>query len=1042
MIGSWNIRGLNGLPKQRAVKAWISRFSLDLIGLLETKVALPLLRSVVSEVCPSWHFLSNASDSDACRVLVCWDPSIYSISGTVVTPQGVSCQVTRISDGFIFEATFVYGSNDPGVRRQLWDFLRSQASRFHSVPWIVLGDFNAILSSSDRVGGDLSWYGHMEDFGQCVHDAELIRVPFTGLRYTWHNGQADTGTIMRRLDWVFCNSSWFLARPQTISEFLPRDFSDHCAMIVRTGEQRLQVPHSFRFLNFWADHDDFLGIVKRVWVAYVEGNPMYKFTQKMSLLKKELKAKHFRDSSHISSRVLEAKAQWAAAQVALDAHPMSDECSLVERDLSRRYARLCHDEEAFFRQRSRIQWLALGDKNTKFFHRSLVHRQVRNRIHGLKDEDGTFLTDQREMGRLTVRYFQHLFSAPARPSISGASRYFSRRISEDLTPSLVSPISDDEIRQALFSISDDKAPGPDGFTSLFYKRTWDIIGSDFRAAVRYYFSTCAMPRCVNATRIALVPKVESPQSMDDFRPISCCNVLYKCISKVIANRFKAVLPDVIGLSQSAFVRGRQITDAILLTQELMHNYHLEGSPPRCALKVDIRKAFDTVSWDFIILGLRTIGIPDSMIRWIEGCMTSAHFSVALNGDLHGFFPSFRGLRQGDPLSPYLFVLAMEGLDGILREASRDPEFHYHWRCQQTAITHLCFADDLMVFCRADSTSVRLIRSALDSFADLSGLVTNKAKSYVFFSGVSEETRRDLHSIMGFQSGVLPIRYLGVPLITTRLRHSDCTPLIDRILSRIRLWTSACLTYAGRLQLIKSVLFSIQIYWSSMFILPAAIVRRIESILAAFLWKGTSLSPSGAKVAWSSVCYPLREGGLGIKRVKDWNQAALLKRVWRLFADRTSVWTTWVHRVLLRGRSFWHIRIPSSSSWTWRRILLGRSWYRGLLVATIGDGRDTSLWQDYWLPCGPLCDLFPFRVLSSTGLPWDAKVSDIIHDGRWAFPPSSSDLQHIWASITTYPRVDYPDRCLWKGHPSGRFTVHSAWDILRSRRSESSTHHLF
>ncbi|KAJ0008203.1 hypothetical protein Pint_30736 [Pistacia integerrima] len=295
--------------------------------------------------------------------------------------------------------------------------------------------------------------------------------------------------------------------------------------------------------------------------------------------------------------------------------------------------------------------------------------------------------------------------------------------------------------------------------------------------------------------------------------------------------------------------------------------------------------------------------------------------------------------------------------------------------------------------------------------------------------------------MGFQLGQLPVRYLGVPLISTRLRHSDCRPLLERILSRIRLWTSASLTYAGRLQLIKSVLFSIQVYWSSMFLLPAATVRRIESILASFLWKGTSLSHSGAKVAWSSVCYPLTEGGLGIKRIQDWNRAAILKHVWRLLTDRSSIWSSWAHSVLLRGRSFWHIRVTSGASWAWRKILLSRVWCRGLIVTCIGDGRDTMLWRDHWLPQGPLCDLLPFRTLTSTGLPWDARVSDIIRDGFWDFPSGSSDLQHIWDSITEQPSASHPDHIVWKGHPSGRFSIDSAWNVLRDKRDVNSIHHL-
>src|SRR6516165_6265357 len=609
MFGSWNIRGLNGYSKQRAVKSWISDCSLSLIGLLETKVALGHLDSVVSKICPSWHYISNASNSVACRVLVCWDPTVFSITSTHMSSQDITCQVTRLADGIPFGITFVYESNDPGCRRLLWDFLGSQARVFSSLPWVVLGDFNVILRASDRVGGDSAWYSHMDDFGQCVHSAELVSCPYTGLRFTWHNGQQGEGSILRKLDWVLCSSSWFMTWPGTIFDILPRTVSDHCAMVVRVGALPPKRPSSFKFLNFWADRVDFLGIVQRVWDIPLGGSPMFRVTQKLSLLKRELRALHARDSSHISARVVEVRGQWAAAQATLDEDPSSTECLATEHDLAKSYYRLCHEEEAFYKQRSRVQWLSLGDKNTKFFHRSLVHRQVRNRIHSLLDEDGSHVTDQRGLGQLAVRYFQGLFSAPSQPSFEGVSRVITSRIFEDVIPSLIADISDEEIRSAMFSIPDDKALGPDGYTALFFKRAWDIIGLDIMSAVRHFFATNELPRCVSATRIALVPKVESPLSMSDFRPISCCNVLYKCISKVIVNRFKEVLPGVIGSSQSAFVPGRRISDNILLTQELMRNYHIGGAP-RCALKVDIRKAFDTMSWEFILLGLRTIGLSN------------------------------------------------------------------------------------------------------------------------------------------------------------------------------------------------------------------------------------------------------------------------------------------------------------------------------------------------------------------------------------------------------------------------------------------------
>lgn len=671
-----------------------------------------------------------------------------------------------------------------------------------------------------------------------------------------------------------------------------------------------------------------------------------------------------------------------------------------------------------------------------------MHRQSRNNIHALNDEAGNQVADQKGIGQVAVSYFQKLLSATHTQSEHDFSKLFPLRIPASKTASLVQPITDDEIKMALFSIPDNKAPGPDGFTALFFKRCWHIIGVEFIAAIKYCFRQSSIPCCVNTTRIALVPKVENPACMDDYRPISCCNVMYKCISKVIASRLKIVLPDVIGPSQSAFIPGRQISDNILLSQELLHNYHLNTGSARCALKVDLKKAFDTISWNYILMGLKAVGIPDCMVKWIQVCISSAHFSVGINGKLHGFFQSSRGLRQGDPLSPYLFVLAMEGLGGLLGMASSEPTFRFHWRCKQNKITHLSFADDVMIFCNADIRSVQLIREALASFSRISGLTINRCKSSVFLSGVEMGLRTEIINCLGFNSGTLPVKYLGVPLISTRLTHQHCMPLIERITSRIKNWTTTSLTYAGRLQLIKSTLFSIQVYWSNMFLLPCHTIRKIESILAAFLWKGTSLNRSGAKVAWASLCYPLKEGGLGIKSIRTWNNAAVLKHVWRLHTESSSVWVEWVHSILLRGRCFWYINPPSTSSWSWRKILLSRTKCKGMFTSCIGNGKSTSLWLDYWLPdARRFCDILPFRVLNSTGLPWNAKVSDIISEGRWSFPTGHLDLQTIWNSIHFQPRTHLEDHCKWQGHPSGKFTIDSAWDFLRDSRPTDTMYHL-
>lgn len=319
---------------------------------------------------------------------------------------------------------------------------------------------------------------------------------------------------------------------------------------------------------------------------------------------------------------------------------------------------------------------------------------------------------------------------------------------------------------------------------------------------------------LNHTVIALLPKVKSPVRINDYRPISCCNVLFKCITKIISNRIKGSLNELISPNQSTFVPGRRISDNILLTQELMHNYHLDRGSPRCAFKVDIQKAYDTVDWSFLKEVLLAFGFHDKMVAWITECVSTTSFSLSINGSLHGYFKGKRVLRQGDPMSPYLFTLIMEVFSLMLKRKVREAEcFVYHRHCAELEILNLCFADDLLIFTHGDPNSVMVIRDAMEDFKGASGLIPSLPKSTVYFCNVLNHVKLSILQILPFEEGSLPVKHLGVPLVSSRLVFRDCKELMDRIQNRINDWKSKFLSAAGRLQLVRSVLGSMNVYWA-------------------------------------------------------------------------------------------------------------------------------------------------------------------------------------------------------------------------------------
>ncbi|XP_074300097.1 uncharacterized protein LOC141631307 [Silene latifolia] len=443
---------------------------------------------------------------------------------------------------------------------------------------------------------------------------------------------------------------------------------------------------------------------------------------------------------------------------------------------------------------------------------------------------------------------------------------------------LTAPLTDEEIKQAMFSIPGNKAPGPDGYSSQFFKDSWSIVGKDVIRAVKSAFDP---------------------------------------------GKIGGHTPENINPAQSAFIQGRDIVGNILICQDLIKLYKRKTCSPKIML---IQKAYNSVEWEFLIGMLECLGFRVSLTNLIMECVSSTSYSLAVNGETFGYFQGKRGLRQGDPLSLLLFTICLEYLSRLLERIQRVKGFKYHPLCARVGFTHLCFADDLVVFCRGDMTSLTLVLRAIETFSRASGLKMNEGKSNMYGNGIPESFMDQIEQATGMKRGAIPFRYLGVNIIPKCLGIMDCQQLVDKVTKRIRAVGSKKLLYAGRLILIKTVLNTVHNYWSRIFIIPKAVLNKIDALCRAFLWHGNEAKESPALVAWNKLCKPRKNGGLGLRHLHSWNIAAIEKYVWWIEAKPDHLWVCWVHAIYIK-QQVWQDFTPSlSSSWAWRKVC----WVKNLL----------------------------------------------------------------------------------------------------------------
>jgi hypothetical protein len=453
------------------------------------------------------------------------------------------------------------------------------------------------------------------------------------------------------------------------------------------------------------------------------------------------------------------------------------------------------------------------------------------------------------------------------------------KLSEEENLILTRPFSVEEVKFAWFSMAPNKAPGPDNIPIEFYKHCWDIIKWDVMNLFHAFHAGPLDVARLNYGIITLLPKVSGADKITQYR-LRC---IYKLITKTLTLRIEPFAPKLIGKNQNAFMKKRCIVDGIMSLHEILHHSHIKKHVG-IVLKLDFEKAFDKVNWNFLLNCLKAMGFSDLLCQWIQKILTDDTVSVKINNKTGPYFKSAKGVRQGDPLSPFLFNAAVQCLAKMVLEAQQNgllvglaPDLI------DKGVAIMQYAHDSVICISHDSEKALNLKLLLYLFELMSSLKFNYQKSEIFLVG-GDNNRTDFYSsLFGCQVGTFPMKYLGVPVTYRNLRVSDLDPLdkkfIKKFIKKLDAWVGGANSSGGRLTLVNACLSSLPSYFMSLFMLCKTFLEKMDKHRRCFFWHGKKLKRGYYMVKWTKVCRSKKKGGLGILDLDKQNISLLCKWWW-------------------------------------------------------------------------------------------------------------------------------------------------------------------
>ncbi|GJS03117.1 putative RNA-directed DNA polymerase, eukaryota, reverse transcriptase zinc-binding domain protein [Tanacetum coccineum] len=687
-----------------------------------------------------------------------------------------------------------------------------------------------------------------------------------GYSYTWSLSSAEK---MSKLDRFLVSEGILSAFPSSTVVCLDRHLSDHRPILLK--EMRTDFgPSPFRIYHSWFKRDGFDFMVEQAWASFThsDSNSLIRFKKKLQDLKKIIRGWIKDKNISLAGNKVSISEELAIIDRELDRGVVSDDLLSKRMELTRKLRDLNSLEAKDLAQKAKVKWAIEGDENSKFFHGLINKKRSQLSIRGIF-VDGDWITDPLLVKDAFKEHFASRFMQPDSFRLKLKSS-FPKRLSPNQVSDLDSCVTRSEIRNAVWECGENKSLGPDGFSFEFFRRYWNFISPDFCSAVECFFTIGFLPKGCNASFIALIPKVLDAKFVSDFRPISLIGSVYKMITKILANRLALVISDIVSDSQSAFIANRSILDGSFILNEIIA-WCKRKNKQALIFKVDFAKAYDSVRWDYLLDVLIAFGFGPNWCKWIRGILSSVMASILVNGSPTSKFPFYCGLKQGDPLAPFLFILIMESLHISVSKAIDVGVFKGLSIQGSDPISHLFYADDV-IFVRewSEVNLVNLVR-ILNCFYLASGLKINLHKSQVLGVGVPRVIVDQGASLIGCDVLHTPFKYLGVTVGDRMSRCSAWVGIVHKIKARLSKWKSKTLSVGGRLTLLKSVLGAVPLYTMSLYKVPKGVLLEMESIRSNFFKGGDQLDKKITWVAWDKVLSSKKKGGLGVSSLFSLNQ---------------------------------------------------------------------------------------------------------------------------------------------------------------------------